>query len=102
MGDNNQFHQRFSQQIHKQTTSGLLRKLATKLYTPMRGHTLFLILCFGFAGILIDLDHPINEQTQMARPLHLPYWTLVWVAGIGYYASLRRRVHKLGVTEKKG
>ena len=97
MGNNNQIHTRFSQQIHKQTISGFLRKLATRVYTPSRGHTLLLILCFGLAGVLIDLDHLIIRQTQMVRPLHLPIWIGLCIGGICYCAYLRRRVHHVGI-----
>jgi hypothetical protein len=66
-----------------------------------RKYALLILLCFGLAGILIDLDHFIIAQTQMARPLHLPYFILIWVICIGYYAYSYRRVHQSRVDSKK-
>jgi hypothetical protein len=59
-------------------------------------------LFFGLAGVLIDLDHLIIQQTQMARPLHLPYWFLVGIVSIGYYTHVHRRVHKCGLKGSGG
>ena len=65
--------------------------------SSMRKYSLLALLFFGLAGVLIDLDHLIIQQTQMVRPLHLPYWCLVWIVSIGYYAYVHRRVHQCGV-----
>ena len=60
----------------------------------VRKYTLLILLFYGLAGTLIDLDHFIIAQTKMARPLHLPYFIIVWTICICYYAYIHRRVHK--------
>jgi hypothetical protein len=66
----------------------------------MRKYTLPIILILGLGGILIDLDHFIIAQTQMARPLHLPVFIIVWTVSISYYAYHHRRVHQSGIKKE--
>jgi len=63
----------------------------------VRIYPLPLLLFFGLAGVLIDLDHLVIEQVQRIRPFHLEYFIGIWVVGICYYAYCHRRIHKLGI-----
>ena len=92
---------RVSRQIHGSTARRFLRNLAFGGDHQMRKYTLFVLLCCGLAGVLIDLDHLLIEETQMVRPFHLPIWVGVCLGSIGYYAYLHRRVHYLGVSKKR-
>jgi hypothetical protein len=92
---------RFLKQVHRKT-SVFLRAVFFGPDSSMRNYSLLVLLSFGLAGVLIDLDHLTITQTQMVRPLHLPYWFLVWIVCIGYYAYVHRRVHQLGVKKDRG
>lgn len=86
-------HRKFSTAVYRQAR----RAVSFVVFggnSTSRKYTLLILLCFGLAGILIDLDHLIIAQTQMARPLHLPYFILIWIICIGYYAYSHRRVHQ--------
>ena len=87
---------RFLRKVHRKTAV-FLRAVFFGPDSTMRKYSLLALLFFGLAGVLIDLDHLIIQQTQMARPLHLPYWFLVWIVSIGYYTYAHRRVHKCGL-----
>jgi len=100
MGADKTVHNRFFIQVHGKTAVSL-RALFFGPNNKMRKYTLLVLLFFGLAGVLIDLDHFIIQQTQMVRPLHLPYWFGVWIVGICYYAYIHRRVHKFGMKEVK-
>ena len=63
----------------------------------VRKYTLLILLFYGLAGTIIDLDHLIIAQTEMARPLHLPYFIIIWTICICYYAYIHRRVHKSSI-----
>lgn len=92
-------HRRFSTAIYRQAR----RAVSFVVFggnSTSRKYTLLILLCFGLAGILIDLDHLIIAQTQMARPFHLPYFILIWIICIGYYAYSHRRVHQSCVEPK--
>ena len=102
MDDSTRSHSRVSQQVYWKAVTGFFRILAVGPYRSFGKYTLFIFICGGLAGVLLDLDHLIIIQTQMVRPLHLPIWIGLCACGIGYYAYLHRRVHQLGVTEKKG
>ena len=67
----------------------------------VRVHPLPVLLVYGLAGVLIDLDHLIIQQTQRLRPLHLEYWFIMGVVCICYNAYIYRRVHKTRMIEKK-
>jgi len=73
--------------------------MVTGRNNPLRINPLLVLLIFGLAGVLLDLDHFIIQQLQMVRPLHLPYWFISGVFCIGYSAYLYRRVHKTGLKE---
>lgn len=60
----------------------------------VRVHPLPVLLVYGLAGILIDLDHLIIKEVQRIRPLHLEYWFIVGVVCIGYHTYVYRRVHQ--------
>ena len=68
---------------------------------PMRKYTLLILLFFGLAGVLIDLDHLIIRQLQMVRPLHLPYFIIVWIFGVCYYTYIYRRLFYSSVKKDK-
>jgi hypothetical protein len=87
---------RFLRKVHRKTAV-FLRAVFFEPDSSMRNYSLLALLFFGLAGVLIDLDHLIIQQTQMVRPLHLPYWCIVWIVSIGYYAYVRRRVYQFGV-----
>jgi len=76
-----------------------LRNLAYGPDNQIRKYTLLVLLICGLAGILIDLDHLLIDETQMVRPLHLPIWIGMCFVCIGYYAYINRRFHKLGITK---
>ena len=101
MDDNRKRNNGFSKQVHWQTTRRFLRNLSFGPCDSMRKYTLFVLLLFGLAGVLIDLDHFIVEETQMVRPLHLPIWITLWVVCICYYAYINRRFHKLGIKKEE-
>ncbi|MCJ7697336.1 MAG: hypothetical protein MUO73_03290 [Thermoplasmata archaeon] len=63
----------------------------------MRKYSLLVLLFFGLAGVLIDLDHLIIQQPQMVRPFHLPIWVGLCIVAVGYFAYCHRRVHDVGV-----
>ena len=63
----------------------------------VRMHPLPLLLVFGLAGILIDLDHFVIQQVQRVRPFHLEYFFCFWIVGICYYAYCHRCIHKSGI-----
>ena len=86
-------HSAFFRTIHRKTRYLVSTVVFGGDYT-IRKHALCLFICFGLAGSLIDLDHLIVAQTQMARPLHLPYLIAVWIVFIGYYTYIHRRIHK--------
>jgi len=67
----------------------------------MRKYSLLVLLFFGLAGVLIDRDHLIIQQTQMARPFHLPIWVGLCIVAVGYYAYYHRRVHDVDVKRNK-
>jgi hypothetical protein len=94
----NPVRHRFLKQVHRKTAV-FLRAVFFGPDSPMRKYSLLVLLFFGLAGVLIDLDHLIIQQTQMVRPLHLPIWIGLCVGTVGYYAYLHRRVHQLGVKE---
>ena len=87
---------RFFKQIHSKTAV-FPKALFFGPDSAIRKYSLLVLLFFGLAGVFIDLDHLIIQQTQMVRPLHLPYWCIVWIVSIGYYTYAHRRVHKCGV-----
>ena len=87
---------RFLKQVHRKTAV-FPRAVFFGPDSSLRNYSLLVLLFFGLAGVLIDLDHLIIQQTQMVRPLHLPYWFLVWFVSIGYYTYVHRRVHKCGL-----
>lgn len=96
-------NKRISKQIFSRT-SFFRRSFHTLVFGidhPMRKYTLLILLCFGMAGVLIDLDHLIIKELQMARPLHLPYFVIVWIFGICYYAYIHRRFYNASVKNKK-
>lgn len=101
MGTNGKVHKRFLRQVHRKTAV-FLRALFFGPDSSMRKYSLLVLLFFGLAGVLIDLDHLIIQQTQMARPFHLPYWFLVGIVSIGYYTHVRRLVHKCGLKGSGG
>lgn len=68
-------------------------------YNPMRINTLLILFIFGVGGVLVDLDHFIVTETQMYRPLHLPYWITIGVICICYCAYAYRRIYKSGLKE---
>lgn len=94
-------HHRFFKQVYSQTAARFFRNVAFGPDHTVRKYTFPILLFFGLAGVLIDLDHLIIQQTQMVRPLHLPYFFVVWIIGICYYAYIHRRVHKFGIKEDK-
>lgn len=94
MDVNRKWNNGFSKQVYRETAGRFLRNLAFGPDNQMRKYTFFILLFFGLAGVLIDLDHLIIEETQMVRPLHLPIWIGVWIMCIGYYAYIHRRFHK--------
>ena len=87
----------FFRSVSRETAARFFRNVAFGRDHTSRKYTLLVLLCFGLAGVLIDLDHFLIEETQMVRPLHLPYWFGIWVVSLGYYAYLHRRVHRVGV-----
>lgn len=87
---------RFSRQVHCKTAV-FLRTVFFGPDNSMRKYSLLALLFFGLAGVLVDQDHRIIQQTQMIRPLHLSYWCLVGVVSIGYYTYAHRWVHQCGV-----
>jgi len=101
MGPNGKVHKRFLRQVHRKTAV-FLRALFFGPDSSMRKYSLLVLLFFGLAGVLIDLDHLIIQQTQMARPLHLQYWFGVWIVSIGYYTYVHRRVHQRGLKGSGG
>lgn len=83
---------------------GIIRFVSRQLFFgpcyKMRKYTFLVFCCFGLAGVLIDLDHFIIQETQMLRPLHFPVFVSMWVMCIGYGAYLYRRFHKYSVEEE--
>ena len=67
----------------------------------MRKYTLLVILLFGLAGILVDLDHFLVVQIQLSRPLHIPYFIGFWIVGICYFTHVYRCLHKSSMKEVK-
>jgi hypothetical protein len=100
MGADEAVRNRFFRKVHGKTAV-FFRVLFFGTNNKMRKYTFLVLLFFGLAGVLIDLDHFIIQQTQMVRPLHLPYWFGVWIVGICYYAYIHRRVHNFRVREVK-
>ena len=98
MARSNHVSSRFFKRVPQKTVTGFLRRLAVGPYHTFGKYTFYALLCFGLAGVLIDLDHLIIREMQMVRPFHLPYWTLVGVVCLGYHTYLRRRVHHRDVT----
>lgn len=99
MGDTDRVPSNISKQIHRKTITEFFRRLAVGPYRTFGKYTLFVLLCGGLAGVLIDLDHLIIKQTQMVRPLHLPIWIGLCLGCGCYYAYCHRRVHHVGVTK---
>lgn len=97
MGDNTKRGSRFFKSFHWKAAGGFFRNLVYGDDSKIRKYTLFILLCCGLAGVLIDLDHLLIEETQMVRPLHLPIWVGMFFVCIGYYTYIHRRVHKSGV-----
>lgn len=80
------------------------RFVSTLVFGPhhsMRKYTFLVLIGFGLASVLIDLDHFIIAQTRMVRPAHLPILGVVWIVSISYYAYLNRWVYHTRVTRKK-
>ena len=100
MGADKAIHIRFFRQVHSKTIV-FLRTLFFGPNDKIRKYTFLVLLFFGLAGVLIDLDHFIIKQTQMVRPLHLPYFFGVWIVGICYYAYIHRRIHNFSVKAVK-
>ena len=89
---------RFFRAIHRKTAV-FLRAVLFGPDNPMRKYSLLVLVFFGLAGVLIDLDHLIIIQTQMVRPLHPPIWIGLCVGTVCYYAYLHRRVHDVGIKD---
>jgi len=101
MGDSNRIRPRVFRKVHWETTVRFFRRLAVGPYRTFGKYTLFVLFCGGLAGVLIDLDHLVIQQTQMVRPFHLPIWIGLCIGAVGYYAYLHRRVHDVGVKRNK-
>jgi len=59
---------RFFKQIHSKTAV-FPKALFFGPDSAIRKYSLLVLLFFGLAGVFIDLDHLIIQQTQMVRPL---------------------------------
>jgi len=91
---NRKCNNKLSKQVHWKTITKFFRNMAFGSDHQMRKHSFLVILSCGLAGILIDLDHLIIEETQMVRPLHLPIWITICTVCLCYYAYIHRRIHK--------
>ena len=89
---------RVPSEIHRKT-SCFRRWFALVVGTdnPLRVNPLFVLLVFGLAGILLDLDHLVIQQLQMVRPFHLPYWFGSWIFCVGVCTYYYRRVHNISI-----
>ena len=63
-------------------------------------YSLLVLLGFGLAGVLIDLDHYVKDAMQMARPLHLQVFVSVWVCVFVVYAYYHRWFHNTCLKER--
>ena len=88
----------FSSEIHRKAScSRRWFVLVVGAYNPLRVNPLFVLLVFGLAGVLLDLDHFTIQQFQMVRPFHLPYWFGSWIICVGVCTYYYRRVHKVSI-----
>jgi len=78
----------------------VLHGLLFGTHHKVRKYTLLILLCFGLAGVLIDLDHLVSPIFKSSRPLHIPYLIAVWIVCIGYCAHVYRRIHKTSIGNK--
>ena len=65
----------------------------------VRKYALPIIVCFGLAGILIDLDHYLINTMQRIRPLHLEYFICMWLIGICFITYADRCLHNNSMKE---
>jgi hypothetical protein len=62
-------------------------------------YSLLVLLSLGLVGVLIDVDHVVREELQMARPFHLQVFVFVWVCVFVVYAYYSRRFHNIMLKE---
>ena len=98
MGNITRMDTRVSSEVYRKT-SYIRRWFALVVGTdnPLRVNPLFVLLVFGLAGILLDLDHLVIQQLQMVRPFHLPYWFGSWIVCVSVCTYYYRRVHKISI-----
>ena len=101
MGNITRMDTRVSSEVYRKT-SYIRRWFALVVGTdnPLRVNPLFVLLVFGLAGILLDLDHLVIQQLQMVRPFHLPYWFGSWIVCVGVCTYYYRRVHKISIGDE--